>query len=260
MTAAPQSIVCDLDGVLYRGEEEIAGAGAALAVLDGSGIDLTFVTNNATKSPAEAAAKISRVTGYPATAGQVVTSAEAAVQLVAGERPPTLLFGAAGAREPLQQAGVPLVTDWRQAEAVITGLDLNLSYEALTAAVMAVQRGARFIATNADVTFPSPEGQWPGAGAMVAAVVAATGVDPEVAGKPEPAMRRLLRDRLAGRRVAVVGDRPETDLALGVAEGWTTILVLSGVTTTAEAVEPAPDLVAKSLAEVPALFGLEPLE
>lgn len=256
MTAPPESIVCDLDGVLYRGEQEIAGAGAALAVLDGSGIDLTFVTNNATKSPAEAAAKIERVTGYPADPDQVVTSAQAAVQLVAADRPPTLLFGAAGARQPLREAGVPLVTDWRQAEAVITGLDLDLSYESLTAAVMAVQRGARFIATNADVTFPSPEGQWPGAGAMVAAVVAATGVHPEVAGKPEPAMRGLLRQRLAGREVAVVGDRPETDLALGVAEGWTTILVLSGVTSDPEPVEPAPDLVAGSLAEVPGLLGL----
>ena len=214
MTAPPESIVCDLDGVLYRGEQEIPGAGDALAVMDGSGIDLTFVTNNASKSPAEAAAKIERVTGYPAEPDQVLTSAQAAASLLAAARPPTLLFGAAGARDPLQKAGVPLVTDWRKAEAVVTGLDLNLSYESLTAAVMAVQRGARFIATNADVTFPSPEGQWPGAGAMVAAVVAATGIEPEVAGKPEPAMRELLRHRLIGRRIAVIVDRPDTDLAL----------------------------------------------
>lgn len=248
--------MCDLDGVLYRGEEAVPGAGAALEVLQRSGVDLVFVTNNATKTPAEVAAKIHRVTGFQTEVGQVVTSAQAAVGLVAASRPPTLLFGAAGAREPLELAGVPVVTDWRRAEAVITGLDLSLSYESLTGAVMAVGRGARFIATNADVTFPTPEGQWPGAGAMVAAVVAATGVEPEVAGKPEAAMRALLRERLDGRRVAVIGDRPETDLALGVAEDWTTILALSGVTAGATDVDPEPDFVVGSVAEVPALLGL----
>jgi HAD superfamily hydrolase (TIGR01450 family) len=252
----PQAIACDLDGVLYRGEEGVPGAGAALELLQRSGVDLVFVTNNATKTPAEVAAKIHRVTGFRAEAGQVVTSAQAAVGLVAASRPPTLLFGAAGAREPLELAGVPVVTDWRRAEAVITGLDLSLSYESLTGAVMAVGRGARFIATNADVTYPTPEGQWPGAGAMVAAVVAATGVEPEVAGKPEAAMRALLRERLNGRLVAVIGDRPETDLALGVAEGWTTILALSGVTAGATGVDPEPDFVVGSVAEVPALLGL----
>lgn len=256
MTPLPDAIVCDLDGVLYRGDEEVAGAGAALDLLQGASVDLVFVTNNATKSPAQAAAKIRRVTGYQAEAGQVVTSAQAAVHLVAADRPRTLLFGAAGAREPLQLAGVPLVSDWRTAEAVITGLDLALSYESLTAAVMAVGNGARFIATNADVTYPTPEGQWPGAGAMVAAVAAATGVEPEIAGKPEPAMRELLRERLNGRSVAVIGDRPETDLALGVAEGWVTILVLSGVTVGADGVDPEPDFVLESVAEVPGLFSL----
>jgi len=252
----PESIVCDLDGVLYRGEVEIPGAGGALAAIREAGIGLVFVTNNATKSPAETASKIKRLTGFDAREEDVVTSADAAAHLVSATRSPTLLFGAAGARAPLELAGVPIVSDWQEAEVVIAGLDPKLSYESLTRAVLAVNGGARLIATNTDVTYPTPEGLWPGAGALVAAVEAATGVTAEVAGKPHAAMRSLLHDRLLGRRVAVIGDRPETDLALGTAEGWLTILVLSGVTASAAGVEPTPDLIANSIADVPDLLGL----
>lgn len=256
MTGRLESIVCDLDGVLYRGEVEVPGAGDALGAIREAGIGLVFVTNNATKSPADAAGKITRLTGFEAREEEVVTSAEAAAHLVATQAPRTLLFGAAGARAPLEAAGVPIVSDWRQAEVVIAGLDPKLSYESLTRAVLAVNHGARLIATNTDVTYPTPEGLWPGAGALVAAVEAATGVTAEVAGKPHTAMRSLLHDRLEGQRVAVIGDRPETDLALGTAEGWLTILVLSGVTVSPEGVDPIPDLVADSIAEVPELLGL----
>jgi HAD superfamily hydrolase (TIGR01450 family) len=252
----PDAIVCDLDGVLYRGNRAIAGAGEALRRLRDGLIDIHFVTNNSTKTAAEAAAKITRLTGFEADGSDVVTSAEAAAQLVADEKPPTFLFGAAGAREPLAAAAVPIVDDWSEAKVVIAGLDPQLSYERLTAAVMAIRAGARFIATNIDVTYPTPQGLWPGAGALVAAIVAATGVQPEVAGKPEHPIRRLLEQRTKGRRVAVIGDRPETDLALGSAEGWQTILVLSGVTPSPEGVRPVPDHVVDSIGEVPQLFGL----
>ena len=256
MTERIDALVCDLDGVLYRGEEAIVGAGAALIALRQGGISLTFVTNNATKTPSEGAAKIERLTGYPAEAGDVVTSAQAAVHLMGDAAPPTMLFGAAGAREPLEAAGIPIVEDWRRAEAVVTGLDPDLSYESLTHTVMAINAGARFIATNTDVTYPTPEGLWPGAGSLVAAVTAATGVEPEVAGKPHAAMRSLLKEHLDGARVAVVGDRPETDLALGSVEGWTTILVLTGVTGTPDGVEPTPDHVLTSIADLPELLGV----
>lgn len=252
----PDAIVCDLDGVLYRGDEGVPGAGPALKTLNAAGIALHFVTNNSTKTGAEAADKIERLTGFPATPDQVITSADAAVNLVAATAPPTLLFGAAGARLPLTRAGVTVVEDWRDAQAVIAGLDPHLSYASLTAAVMAVQSGARFIATNVDVTYPTPEGLWPGAGALIAAIAAAAGVEPEVAGKPEPAMCRLLDERINGDRVVVIGDRPETDLALGAAQGWDTVLVLSGVTASPGSVRPTPGHVADSIADVPALFGL----
>ncbi|NNF10200.1 MAG: HAD-IIA family hydrolase [Acidimicrobiia bacterium] len=250
------ALVCDLDGVLYRGSHAVPGAGTALRTLAAAGVDLHFVTNNATKTPAEAAAKIAAVTGFEAEPNMVVTSALAAVHLLGDGTPPTLLFGAAGAREALLARGVPLVDDWHDAEVVITGLDPDLSYESLTRTVLAVRNGARFIATNTDATYPTPEGLAPGAGALVAAVVAGSGVEPEVAGKPEPAMRRLLAERVNGSRVAVVGDRPETDLALGHAEGWETILVLTGVTGRGDPVVPPPTHVVDSIADVPALYGL----
>jgi HAD superfamily hydrolase (TIGR01450 family) len=250
------AIVCDLDGVLYRGNTAIAGAGEALRALRDGGIDIHFVTNNSTKTASEAAVKIAHLTGFEAAGSDVVTSAEAAAQLLADEKPRTFLFGAAGAREPLEAAGVPIVDDWSEAGAVIAGLDPRLSYERLTAAVLAIRAGARFIATNIDATYPTSQGLWPGAGALVAAIVAASGVQPEVAGKPEPAIRRLLEKRTEGRRVAVIGDRPETDLALGAAEGWATVLVLSGVTASAEGVDPVPDHVVDTIADVPNLFGL----
>ncbi|RZV47871.1 MAG: HAD-IIA family hydrolase [Acidimicrobiia bacterium] len=256
MIERPDAIVCDLDGVLYRGDVGIAGAGEALAALRGVGIEIVFVTNNSTKTPAEAAAKITRLTGFEAHEQDVVTSAQAAAHLLAADAPPTLLFGAAGARGPLEHESVPVVADWQDARAVVAGLDLSLTYESLTRAVMAVERGARFVATNTDVTYPTPEGLWPGAGALVAAVQAATGVAPEVAGKPHAPMRSLLEERLAGRRVAVIGDRVETDIALGAAEGWETILVLSGVTSSPDGADPKPDHVVASIAGVPELLGL----
>lgn len=256
MTDRPDAIICDLDGVLYRGEEGLPGAGEALAALAGAGIELHFVTNNSTKTPSEAAAKIRRLTGFAADPSRVVTSADAAVHMVASAAPPTLLFGAAGARQPLVAAGVPIVDDWREAEAVIAGLEPDVTYRTLTAAAMAVRAGARFIATNIDATYPTPEGLWPGAGALVAAIAAASGRQPEVAGKPEAPMRALLNARVEGDRVLVIGDRPETDLALGEALGWETVLVLTGVTAHADGVEPPPGHVLDSIAAVPGLLGL----
>lgn len=251
----PKNLVFDLDGVLYLGSEAVAGAGEALAKLAAADFEIVFVTNNSTKTPEQTAEKIGALTGFVARPEQVVSSALAAAAMLTLEEGPALLLGAAGVQPALAERGLTVVEDWRDAGSVIVGLDLGLSYEALTRAVMAVSNGARFIATNVDVTYPTPEGLWPGAGALVAAVQAATGVEPEVAGKPHSAMRKLLRDRLSPGESLVVGDRPETDLALGVAEGWTTVLVLSGVTPPGAVVVPKPNHVLDTVADLPALLG-----
>jgi 4-nitrophenyl phosphatase len=112
----------------------------------------------------------------------------------------------------------------------LVGLDFDLSYDRLTRAANAVRLGARFIATNTDPTYPVADGLLPGGGAMVAAVRVATGVEPEIAGKPHSPMRALLRAKGIGE-AWVIGDRVDTDIAMARAEpDWTSILVLTGVT------------------------------
>ena len=252
----PTNLIFDLDGVLYKGDEAIPGAGEALARLQSAGSQIVFVTNNSTRTSEETADRIALLTGFEARPGQVVSAAQAAVSMLAPDETPALLFGAWGVRPVLLEHGLAETADWRTARAVIVGLDLGLSYETLTRAVMAVSNGARFIATNVDATYPTPEGLWPGAGALVAAVTAATGVEPEVAGKPHPPLRNLLRTRLSPGESLVIGDRPETDLALGVAEGWKTVLVLTGVTAPGTEVVPEPDYILESVAGLPDLLGI----
>jgi len=229
------NILCDLDGVVYLGENEIPGSGRALTDLDAAGYQLLFITNNATRSREEASAKILRVSGYACNPHQIITSAMAGASLVGPSRTATLLVGAAGAREELVALGCPMVTEAGSAEAVLVGLDTSLDYGLLTEATRAILNGARFVATNMDPTFPLPDGPAPGAGALVALLIATTDHQPEVAGKPHEPIRRLIKERLADGPVYVVGDRDMTDLAMGRAEGWSTVLVQSGIDQTAEA-------------------------
>lgn len=247
------NVVCDLDGVVYLLGRPVPGAGQALIELDEAGYAIVFVTNNSTRSPDMIAARIERMTGYPARAPQVIGSGQAAVTMLTEDAGPVFVVGGGGIRQALDVAGVPETKDPRAAGAVIVGLDTAISYERLRDATVAVRSGARFIATNTDATYPTPEGLWPGAGAMVAAIQIATGIEPEIAGKPHPPIRSLIRARLVAGPVWVVGDRPETDLAMAKLEGWTSVLVLTGAVDEASQVpeEYRPDLTVASLADLP---------
>ncbi len=237
------TILCDLDGVVYLGEQEIAGSGDALVRLDKAGMKVMFITNNATRSQIEAAEKIERVTGFAAKAGSVITSAMAAASLVGPTGAPTLLVGAAGAVPDMTRFGCPLVTSAAEAKAVIVGLDTNLSYTILTEATRALVGGARFVATNLDPTYPLPGGPAPGAGALVSLLETSSGRRAEAAGKPHEPIRALIRESIVDGPVYVVGDRVSTDLAMGAAEGWTTVLVQTGIDRAG-----AADLTLRSLA------------
>jgi 4-nitrophenyl phosphatase len=173
--------------------------------------------------------------------------------MLAEQSGPVFVVGGNGIRDALEAAGMPETEDPEDAQAVIVGLDTRISYEKLRDAVMVVRAGGRFIATNNDATYPTPNGLWPGAGAMVAAVQVAAGVAPEVAGKPHRPIRSLIRARLVPGPVWVVGDRPETDVAMAKAESWTSVLVLTGVIGDRDQVpdEYRPDLVLRSLADLP---------
>jgi HAD superfamily hydrolase (TIGR01450 family) len=247
-------LVCDLDGVVYRGDEAIPGAAAALNRLRETGVRLIFCTNNSRGTVSEYLDRLTRF-GVTVSDSEIVTSAVVTGEVVRSRwrtGATGLVVGGEGLRLALDEAGVAFVSE-SPADFVAVGLDFDFDYDSLRRAAHAVREGAALIATNDDAGLPTPDGVWPGAGAILAAVETAAGVQAEVMGKPHPPMMETVARRLTGcRHIAVVGDRPETDLAGGRARGWTTILVISGVTRAGEAgrVEPAPDLVLGSIAEL----------
>lgn len=228
-------VICDLDGVLYKGDHPIAGASQALERLVAAGLRLTFVTNNSTRSQAHTAANITTITGVDVSPDQVVTSSMAAASMLTEADRPALVVGEEGVRAALLETGVPITDDSSVARSVVVGMYRDIGYGDIADAADAVRAGARFVATNNDPTYPTADRLLPGAGSVVAAIATAAGRSPEVAGKPHQAMRELLHSRGVGPGW-VVGDRLDTDIAL--ADGndeWTSILVLSGVTGAEEA-------------------------
>lgn len=228
--------VIDLDGVVRLGEQPIPGAAEAVALLRAAGEEVVFATNNAYRSIRDQEASLEAI-GIPA-AGAVVGAAQAGASLLhPGER--VLVVGGPGLVEEVEARGCTLVEDG-PCDAVISGLDRQFHYDALRRAGLAIRGGARWILTNPDQTFPTPHGLEPGAGAIGAAIRAASGAEPEIGGKPEGAMVGLLRSRLGDDGI-VVGDRADTDGLFAVALGYRFALVLSGVTTALDLpVQPEP--------------------
>ena len=247
-----RTIVCDLDGVVYLDGVAIPGAGEALDQLQQLGYRLLFATNNSTKTRHDVIAHIASQTGFEADVADVLTSGVATAKHIAGVRS-VFVVGEEGLTTTLRDYGFEVTSEWREAEAVVVGLDRDMTYEKLSHATMAVRAGARFVATNIDATYPTASGLAPGGGAIVAAIAEAADAEPEVCGKPFAPMRDLVRAAAGGGDVWVVGDRPETDLALAGAEGWTKVLVLTGVTSDASEVpdEFSPDIVVPSIADLP---------
>ena len=224
----------DLDGVVYTGLGAVPNAVAALAQARATGMRLSFVTNNASRSPSAIAAHLSAL-GVPATQADVVTSAQAAARLIAARVPPgspVLVAGAIGLRLALRARGLrPVSVAADRPVAVVIGFSPTMSWGLLAEASLAVRAGALFVATNADPTLPSPRGLQPGNGSMLRVIATATGVEPEVAGKPEPPLHREAVARTGCRRPLVVGDRLDTDIEGATRGGADSMLVLTGVTT-----------------------------
>lgn len=226
-------VLLDLDGVCYRGSDPIPGAADAITHLRAAGLGVRFVTNNATRTPEAAAGHLGSV-GIEASVDEIVTSPQAAADLLEpGTR--CLVIGMAGVRTALEQRGCVLSDDPATVDAVVVGMDTDLTWAKLCAATIGLDRGARFIGTNGDVSLPSSEGLWPGNGAVLAALSAATGRDPEIAGKPHAPLLQRAADSLPDGQVLMVGDRIDTDIVGAQALGWDTMLVLSGISTAAEA-------------------------
>ncbi len=221
----------DLDGVVYRGEEAVPGAADAIRALRRLGRRVAFLTNNSARTPAEVAEKLAGL-GIAADPGEVVTSALATADEVTAMGARTaFVIGEGGIRTALAEAGVEILDgEPEAADVVVVGWDRSADYARLRTACLLVQRGARLVATNADAAYPAPDGLWPGAGALLAAITTTTGARAHVVGKPHPPLFLRAHRQAGGGRPLVVGDRLETDIAGAAALGWDTLLVFTGVT------------------------------
>lgn len=233
----------DLDGVVYSGPVAMPGAVQALAAARRAGLRLAFVTNNASRSPSAIAAQLAGL-GVPASAADVVSSAQAAATLIADRVPPgsaVLVAGGMGLRLALRARGLrPVSTVAEHPVAVVQGYAPDLSYGLLAEAALAVRGGALFVASNTDTTLPTPRGPQPGNGSLVQVIVTATGTEPIVAGKPEPPLHAEAMARTGARRPLVVGDRLDTDIEGAVRCGADSLLVLTGVSTAEDVVLAPP--------------------
>ncbi|MGH3276321.1 MAG: HAD-IIA family hydrolase [Streptosporangiaceae bacterium] len=243
LCAAYDVALLDLDGVVYLGGHAVPGAAGALAEAVRAGMRTAFVTNNASRSPSRIAAQLTGL-GVPAAAADVVTSAQAAARLLAQRLPagsPVLVAGGTGLRIALRERNLrPVSTAADRPAAVVQGYSPDLGYGLLAEAALAIRAGAWYVATNADTTLPTPRGRQPGNGALVQLIVTATGVQPVVAGKPEPPLHAEAVRRTGARHPLVVGDRLDTDIEGAVRGHADSLLVLTGVSRPAEVVLAAP--------------------
>jgi glycerol 3-phosphatase-2 len=244
LQTAFDAALVDLDGVAYRGPHAIPTAPAALAAARTAGMRLVFVTNNASREPQTVAEHLTSLE-IPTTEDEVLTAAQAVAQLMLETVPvgsKVLVIGGAGLRTAVTLAGFEIVSSADDApHAVVQGFAPEVSWKDLAEASYAVSAGALFFASNKDLTIPNERGTAPGNGSLVNVVVAATGVQPPGAGKPEPAMFRLAAAKASSQRPLVVGDRLDTDIKGARAAGYPALLVMTGVDGIRDAILAPPE-------------------
>ncbi len=228
-------IVLDLDGVVVLGDRPVDGAPEALERLRTMGKKVRFVTNNASRLRHEVAAMLTGI-GVAAQPGEVLTSAAAAAELLAGRFPAgsrVLVVGAQALAEEVAAAGLTVVTEAKdEPVAVVQGYGPKVGWVDLAEACVAIRGGAQWIATNTDKTLPTPRGPLPGNGALVAALETALERRPDlVVGKPEPALFLAAAREAGSSGTLIVGDRLDTDILGANRAGMDSLLVLTGVAT-----------------------------
>lgn len=249
-----KALILDADGVVWKGNNPIGDLNQIFKKLNENGIEYCFATNNSSKTIDK---YLERFKSFqiPVTKEQIFTSGKTTAEILKKQHPKggnVFVVGMKGLKQTLSEAGFnhsdtnPL--------AVIVGLDTEVTYSKLRTATLMIRQGIPFIATNADKTFPSPEGLVPGAGSIVAALIASSDIKPEVIGKPHTPIFEGALTYLNKRseEVLVVGDRLETDIAGGQDVGCKTAVVLSGVSTRemSEAWKPPPDMIADNLSQI----------
>jgi 4-nitrophenyl phosphatase len=247
-------LIIDMDGVLWRGDEPMPDLQAFFEFLRRRGVGFVLATNNSSRTPEQYVEKLARF-GVEMDTESILTSSQVAAAYLADQAPPgthVYAIGKEGVRRALEQHGF-VVTE-EEAAYVVVGWNTDLVWDELATASLLIHRGAGFIGTNPDVSYPTERGPVPGNGAQLAAIAATTGVAPVVTGKPEPRMyEEALRRMGAGpSTTAVIGDRLDTDLAGGVRLGLTTVLVLSGIASEADVVNSSikPDVVCADIGEL----------
>lgn len=235
-----EAFIFDLDGVIWRGQAPIEGAAEGIARLRQAGARTFFCTNNSSRARREFAIRLSEV-GIPCEENDVFSSSFAAALYLQREMKPgfsAYVVGEGGLIETLQSIGVQTHTgdDETPCDCVVAGIDRQFTYAKMRIAQANILRGARFVATNRDATFPIEEGVVPGAGSIIAGIALSSGVEPTTVGKPEPIMLRLCLEQfgLDPHKTAMVGDRLDTDVACGHRAGIAGLLVETGVNTRQE--------------------------
>ena len=252
------ALLLDLDGTVWAGELALPGSVESIVA---SQLPALYITNNASRGPADVAAKL-RAAGLDASPEDVVTSAQAAVSLVsqnlnAGD--PILVVGAPSFKDLVREAGFRVVESADEKPvAVLQGHNPETGWAQLSEAALAIANGARYVVSNLDTTLPSERGLLVGNGSMVAAVTSATGVVPTSAGKPEPAMFLQAAQRAGAKRPLAVGDRLDTDIAGAVAAGIPALHVLTGVSGPLALLEAPREFRPTFIADGMAALGHEP--
>ena len=246
-----QALIIDMDGVLWKDSQAIGDLPSIFGEFSRRNYKITLATNNATRTIPEYLEKLARF-GVHLSAEQIVNSSQAVSHYLKEHFPAggnVYVVGEESLVRTLVQAGFNTGKD--DILAVIASLDRHFNYEKLKHASMLVRSGIPLLATNPDKTFPTPNGLVPGAGAVVAAIEAASETTATIIGKPSPEMYRVAMQRMQvhPHNTLVIGDRLETDIIGGQQLGCQTALVLSGVTSPARARSwvPAPDWIAPDL-------------
>jgi HAD superfamily hydrolase (TIGR01450 family) len=248
------NFLLDLDGCVWVGDDALPGAADAITALREAGKSILFLTNDVRRAPEGFVRKLWKL-GFRASVEEVL-SVGAALQFELAEHYSGTAFvvGSQALVDHVADAGLRVVNNTRfatRADVVVVGGHDDFAYEELKLATQAVLRGAELIGATRDATFPMPDGLWPGTGAVLAAIETATGRKAShVVGKPEPPMYAAALDRLGPGRVLAIGDRLDADIEGARRSGFHSALVLTGVTSRAEAdtAKPRPTYVADSLA------------
>jgi len=246
-----------MDGVLWSEDKPIGDLPRIFQTISKKSLSVALATNNSTRTPVQYIERLKQFGVNSLESWQIITSSLALATDLARilpDRGDVFIIGENGLKTALLDVGFNIV-DEEQAEntvAIAVGFDRNISFDKLRRATLLIRKGLPFYGTNPDKTFPTPEGLILGTGSLLAALSTATDVNPLIMGKPSPYMISLARQRLGSlpNETLVVGDRLETDIAGGQADGCLTALVLSGVTSLAMAKNwnPSPDYIVKDLA------------